>query len=131
VRERTDHSSEHGGREWADDFGTDTGAPEDRQKARDDGRNRHQLGTQSKQRSFHDRFSQNHNREGAVFFFLSCDGLFEINHHHHGRLHGSSEQRNEADPDRDGKVVVEKPQEVEAARESERHGQQNVRSFTE
>ncbi len=54
---------------------------------------------------------------------FSCDCFFEVNHHDYRRLHGGAKERDEAHPDRDGKVVVEEPQQVEAARERERHGE--------
>ena len=60
---------------------------------------------------------------------LPLDRLLEVDHHHDAGLHGGAEQRDEADPDRDGEVVAEQPEQVDAAGQRERDGQQHVRRF--
>ncbi len=60
---------------------------------------------------------------------LSLDGLLQVDDHHDAGLHRGAEQRDEADPHRDGEVVAEQPEEVDAAGERERHGEQHVRGF--
>ena len=60
----------------------------------------------------------------AVF----CSKRFvEVNDHHDRGLDGRPEERDEADPDGDGKVVVQQPEQVDAAGERKGDGQQHVR----
>ena len=46
--------------------------------------------------------------------------FLQIDDHHDARLHGRPEERDEADPDGDGEVVAEQPEQVHAAGERER-----------
>ena len=98
----------------------------------DDGRDRHHLRAQPQQRAFHDRVAQRRTRERAAeLALLPRDGLFEVDDHHDAGLHRRAEQRDEADPDRDREVVAEQPEQVDAAGQRERHGEQHVRGFDE
>src|SRR6266550_5933642 len=60
---------------------------------------------------------------------LSGYGVFQIDNHHDRRLNGSSEQRNEANPNSDRKVVLQQPKQVDSAGQSERNREQHVRGF--
>ena len=57
---------------------------------------------------------------------LPLDRLLQIDDHHDAGLHGGPEERDEADPHRHREVVAEQPQQVDAAGQRERHGQQHV-----
>ena len=88
------------------------------------------FGSQPQQRAFDDRVAQRRTRERAAQLApLALDGLFEIDDHHDAGLHRRAEQRDEADPDRDREVVAEQPQQVDAAGQRERHGEQHVRGL--
>ena len=55
--------------------------------------------------------------------------LFQVDDHHHTRLHGRAEQRDETHPHRDREVVAKRPYQVQTARESEGHREQHVCGF--
>ena len=77
-----------------------------------------------------DRVAQRRARQRAAQLApLPLDGLFEVDDHHDAGLHRRAEERDEADPDRDREVVAEQPQQVDAAGQRERHGEQHVRGF--
>src|SRR5258708_29685067 len=116
MRKRGEHSSENGSRERPYYFGANAVTPEDRQETCDDRRNRHELGTQTEQRSFHHRFAQNRDRKRALLFFLSRNCFFEVNHHNDSGLHGGAKERNEADPHGNREGVPKQPKQVEPAR---------------
>ena len=60
---------------------------------------------------------------------LLVQRLLQVDDHHDARLHGGAEERDEADPDGDGEVVAEQPEQVNAAGQRERHGQQDMCGF--
>ena len=130
VDERRDHAAEHRRGQRFHHFRADTGAPHDRQQPRDDGGDRHHLGSQAEQRAFHDRVAQRRTRERASELApLALDGLFQIDDHHDAGLHRRPEERDEADPDRDREVVAQQPQQVDASGQCKRHGEQHMGGF--
>ena len=62
-------------------------------------------------------------------FALSRDRLLQVDDHDDAGLHRGAEQRDEPDPHGDREVVAEQPEEVHAAGERKRHGEQHVRGF--
>src|SRR2546426_225634 len=62
---------------------------------------------------------------------LAAHRLLEVDHHHDRGLDGGAEEGDEADPDGDRKVVAERVEQVDPAREGEGHGQQYLRRVEE
>src|SRR6266849_6356272 len=60
---------------------------------------------------------------------LALYRFVQIDDHHDCCLYGSSEQSNEAHPDCYRKVVLQQPEQIYAASQSERYSEQHVRSF--
>ena len=88
------------------------------------------FGPQPQQRAFHDGVAQRRARQRAAELApLPLDGFLEIDDHDDAGLHGGAEERDEADPHRDREVVAEQPQQVHAAGQRERHGEQHVRGL--
>src|SRR5262249_43899208 len=104
-------------------------APEDRHESSDDCRNRHELRTKAQKSTFYHGFTKVGASQYSALKPLSLDGFFQINHHHHGRLHRSSKQRDKTYPNGDREVVMKQPQKVETSGKSKRNGQQDVCRF--
>ena len=106
--------------------------PHDRHQARDDRRDCHHLWPQAQKGPFLHRLEQGLARQPAAqFLALLGDRLLKIDHHDNRRLHRRAEERDEADPDGDGHVVPERVQQIDAARQRERHGEQHLRRVEE
>src|SRR5213593_4529019 len=115
VGERAHYPSQHGRRERLHHLGARRRAPHDRQQTTDDGAHGHDFGSKPQEGSFGDRLEERAAGETAAErLTLSSDRFLQVDDHHHGGLHGSPKERDEADPDRHREVVAERGQEIDA-----------------
>src|SRR5437773_10382928 len=106
--ERADHAAQHRGRERLHDLRPGRVTPHDRKQAGHHRGDRHDLWAEPQERPLLHGLEQRLARQTPTEILArASDGVVQVDHHHHGRLHRGPEQRDEADPDGDGEVVAE------------------------
>src|SRR6266496_1599278 len=97
--------------------GLECGRPHDRQEAKEDRADRHDLRSNPLHRAFHDRVVQIfHGVYSAVSFEL-VPGMIEIEQHDHTGFGADAGESDESNPDADAHVVAEKKEQPKGADE--------------
>src|SRR2546426_1958342 len=106
--ERAHHAAQHRGRERLHDLRPGRVTPHDRKQAGHHRADRHDFWAEPQKRPLLHGLEERLPRQAPTEILpLASDGFFQVDHHHHGRLHRGPEQRDEADPDGDREVVAE------------------------
>src|SRR6266487_2086572 len=130
VNQTADHAADDGRSQRFHYLRAGARAPHDGQQTRDDGRDRHDLGTEPQPRAVFDRLDQVVAVEvRAALGLLFPEHLIQINDHDDAGLDGGAEERDVADPNGDTEVVAEQVLQEHAAGQGERDREDHVRRF--